>query len=354
MSHTVIFGKDSSGFQHPVRCNTNGELELAGGLTVSLDAQNDSVQVYGDYIGTKTALTTTASGALNVWSNPLSSSTDEVVVYGNDGSSNQKLKTSVAGRLEVDVNSSVGTLSTSDTTTQSKLDTLHTDLIGTLNVSDSLAQSSLNTIVSQTALNATNAEQQSQTSYLISSDGKLSTLITNTTGLNNCIAGNELQVDIVSAPTLTVSQNALSATTDEVVVYGNDGTANHKLLTDATGKLTVNLHDQEKTTTSATLQSATSIPASGSMTTSAVDMDGHRVISVYGNTTNTMDSIYIQMSDDNVNWYKDSQAFIYPDFNSGDFSYTLKDVAVRYVRFVKDNTQGGAETITLKYTQMKF
>jgi len=51
-------------------------------------------------------------------------------------------------------------------------------------------------------------------------DTRLATLGTNTTGLNNCVSGNELQVDVVSMPTTTISGTVtanLSATDNAVL-----------------------------------------------------------------------------------------------------------------------------------------
>ena len=68
-----------------------------------------------------------------------------------------------------------------------------------------------------------------------------------------------------------------------------------------------------------------------------------------------MDSIRVEVSDDNVSWYRDGNHYIYPDYSSGSFAYTpSRPFLQKYLRFWKENTSGVAETITLKTTIMKW
>ena len=95
---------------------------------------------------------------------------------------------------------------------------------------------------------STLAEQQLQTAELIKIE-------TNTANLNNCISGNEIQVDVVSMPSVTVD---ITEADDSIVCYGNDGVTNRALKVDATGQLEVDIKSSALPTgasTEATLSS---------------------------------------------------------------------------------------------------
>ncbi len=78
----------------------------------------------------------------------------------------------------------------------------------------------------------------------------------------------------------------------------------------------------------------------------AVDLDAVRdAITIFGNTTNTTDSITIQVSHNNSNWYDLSSEYVNPDFLTGDFGVTINSGA-RYLRINKENSSGASETIT--------
>ena len=105
----------------------------------------------------------------------------------------------------------------------------------------------------------------------------------------------------------------------------------------------------DKTSATSTLWSGATLGAGTSNNTSGVlDFQDYSVLQIIGNTTNTNDPIYIEFSTDNITYYRDGMNTIYPDFTSGDFVVSFPDVACRYIRAVKDNTDVSAETITLK------
>ena len=72
-----------------------------------------------------------------------------------------------------------------------------------------------------------------------------------------------------------------------------------------------------------------------------------------GNTTNITDPIRLKFSNDNTNFYE-GDTFLYPDSNSGDFGYNLRDTPAKYIKVSKSNNSGGGETITVKTSKMKF
>jgi len=77
----------------------------------------------------------------------------------------------------------------------------------------------------------------------------------------------------------------------------------------------------------ANLASASSVISGDTSTAVNVNSDRHNI---FGNTSNTSDSINIQMSADNTNWYTVGYG-MYPDSSTGDFQQTL-ETPIQYIR----------------------
>lgn len=99
-------------------------------------------------------------------------------------------------------------------------------------------------------------------------------------------------------------------------------------------------------TTSSTVFNAQVIADGATTASSSVDLDAVRdAITVFGHTTNTTDSIGLQISHDGATWRDYSGIYVNPDFLSGGFAVTL-DLGARYLRINKSNSSGSSETIT--------
>jgi len=215
---------------------------------------------------------------------------------------------------------------------------------------------------------ATLLEQQSQTT-------QLTTIAGDTTSLDAKVVACNTGAVVVSSGNMTESNSGdiltnvskLSQGYDaqvasggsglqQVLVYGRDTGGNlDAITTDSNGKLEVNVHDEEKTTANATSSwSSTSIPSAGSASTTGIDIQGIKHISIFGNTTNLTDPINVEYSVDNTNWFIDTSSYVYPDSSSGDFAHNYRNIPFRYVRWNKTNNGVGSETITLNYITMKF
>jgi len=99
-------------------------------------------------------------------------------------------------------------------------------------------------------------------------------------------------------------------------------------------------------TTNTTVFNAQVIADGNTTASSSVDLDAVRdAITIFGNTTNTSDSIDLQISHDGATWRELSNVFLNPDFISGGFGITI-DLGARYLRINKTNSSGSSETIT--------
>ena len=99
-------------------------------------------------------------------------------------------------------------------------------------------------------------------------------------------------------------------------------------------------------TTSTTVFNAQVILDGITTASTSVDLDAVRdAISIFGNTTNTTDSIALQVSHDGATWRDYAGVFLNPDFSSGGFGTTI-DLGARYLRINKSNSSGAPETIT--------
>ena len=215
---------------------------------------------------------------------------------------------------------------------------------------------------------ATLLEQQAQT-------GQLATIASDTTSIDSKITACNTGAVVVSSGSITETNSAsilsnvakISQGYDatiasggsglqQAVVYGRDNTGDlDALKVNSNGNLQVIVEESQKETTAAQLWTAQSIGAGASLATGSIDMQNHRYVSVYGDTTSTTgDLIKIEFSDDNTNWYASDQSYIYPDFTTGVFAHTITEqIVVRYIRFSTTNTDVSSHTYNLKYTIMK-
>ena len=176
---------------------------------------------------------------------------------------------------------------------------------GTLNVSDSTAQASLST-------------------------------------LSGAVSGTEMQVDIVSAPTLNVSDSTAQASLSSI-----NSTLSSTLTVDGSGSIQPVSGTVMVSSVSGTV--ATSAPSvSGSnnnhlssqsvtsaYTSSGFDVSSASRFSIMGNTTDQSNSILVEVSPDNTNWYRINTE-LYPVWTDNvspyDFYSSFDGACVSYVR----------------------
>ena len=366
MGHTQIYGLSTTGEITPISCDATGNLVVNASLALSGEAlETTQLQVLSNIVESKNHLSdidTALTGTLIVSDSVSQSKLDGV---------NSNLTTLITTMGDVDLNTD--TLEALQTATNTKLDTVNTNLTGTLRI-DPIGTTSQPVSVATLPLPSgasTSALQTSANGLLTSIDTSLSGTIT----VDGSAVVQPVSATVLPLPTgastsalqtvgntyltnidgkLTSGSGATVASALQVVAYGRDGAGNLDALNvDTSGHLKITVQDEEKDVSDANIWTAQVIANSSSATSSSIDMTLHKHILIMGNTTNTSDSIALQVSNDNTNFYS-SDVFIYPNWQTGDFAYHLRDTPAKYVRLYKINNSGASETITAKSSKMKF
>jgi hypothetical protein len=143
------------------------------------------------------------------------------------------------------------------------------------------------------------------------------------------VSGTEVQVDIVSAPTLNVSDSTAQASLSTLASTVSSGRV---LVTTEAGSAS-------NSGSAGNLNNASSV-VSGDFS-SEVDVDGSKNITIMGSSTDTSNAIEVHVSPSSgsgfVKWGYD----IYPD-SSGNFTLQLSGIAVNYIKL----KYGGTATVT--------
>jgi len=170
-----------------------------------------------------------------------------------------------------------------------------------------------------------NAGTNLNTSALaLESGGNLADIKTAVEILDNCVSGNEMQVDIVSAPTISINKQIQRAS----ATITNDSTAT---------ALSGTLNDTVKTET--------------------IDADGYEVVNIHMTTTNSTDGIEIQGSIDGSNW--DFIDTVYATTYSTDYSRQWSSHSVTHGKFtyryyrVANNSGNNIPFSSFKYSMMR-
>jgi len=268
-----------------------------------------------------------------------------VKLVGQNSGTYYEIQSTTSSEIKVNDSSANSSLSTiaGDTTS---IDTKLPSALGQTTKANSLAV----TVASDDTLNVSDSTSQSTLSTI---SGKLPSALGQTT------KANSLAVTIASGDTVAVSdstsQSTLSTISGKLPSALGQTTKASSLSVTVASDDTVNvLSTPNKDNTASTLWNAQTIANSANATTSTITMTSHSRVQVYGITDNTTDTtIYMELSDDNLNWYRYSEKVTLVDTTNGYFGATFTDICVDYIRFYKANASGSSETITLKVTIMK-
>tara|TARA_R110002096_G_scaffold256335_1_gene449615 strand:+ start:2437 stop:3153 length:717 start_codon:yes stop_codon:yes gene_type:complete len=88
-----------------------------------------------------------------------------------------------------------------------------------------------------------------------------------------------------------------------------------------------------------------SVLSGATQTSSSVDIDAYKSVTIMGQTDNLDDPVDVEVSHDNATWYELNNEYIQPDYSSGHFGKNLCCVGARYIRLSKTNTSGSGEII---------
>lgn len=193
-------------------------------------------------------------------------------------------------------------------------------------------------------------------------NASLASIATNTTGLNGCVSGTELQVDIVSSAlpsggatasnqaTINTSigtGNASLATIATNTTLGNANKANSLSVTIASDEGAIAVSAPALTTTSSTIINNATVADGATEVSSAIDMRTAKCLTIYGATTDTDANLSIMLGGTSGGtYYEANSVFLQADFTSGDFGIMLGDVGASYVKLHYKNTSGSSKTIS--------
>jgi hypothetical protein len=169
---------------------------------------------------------------------------------------------------------------------------------------------------------------------------KLTAIDTNTTGLNNCVSGNELQIDIVAcSPTLNVADasaltklTAIDTNTQNIPAAGQAAMAASLPVAIATNQsaVPVSMSNANNSGSANNLNSSSSV-SSGDFS-SEVDTRTGKNITILGLTSDTSGTkIEIHASPSSGSGYVKWLYDIYPDSN-GNFAVQMNGVAINYLK----------------------
>lgn len=274
---------------------------------------------------------------IKIYINGIQSKTMSSLVFVRDTTNNKNVPLQVDGSNKLSVN---------DSTAQSTLSTISSTLSGGLSVNDSTAQSSLSAIetsVGGTLVVSDTVAQTTLSSISSSVSGTLSTSdITAQSSLSNIessVAGT-LAVDDSNA---NLSLSSIDSAVNGTLVV-SDTTAQSSLSSIDTRLAGTITTTQGVSRTNGNLSVASSV-INGDVSTS-VDGNNFKQVMVFGNLGASGD-ITIQVSNDNTNWYEDSNSNFYSNYSTYDVAGRFENVA-RYWR-VKYNV---SSTVTVRYAML--
>ena len=262
-----------------------------------------------------------------------------LIVGVNPSNDLQNCETTAAGHLKVDIASSGGGALSANV-----------DVTGnTVGLSTSANQSSMISSLATLAGAVSGSEVQVDviTSALPSGAATEATLSAAEVHLGAIdTATSSIQSNVSTSALQTTGNTTLSAISGKLPsTLGQTTSGNSLAVVIASDQSSIPVSSAGGNSSSSS-QSAT--PGAGVTTNStAADMNGFSSVSIFGNSTNTTDSIVVQFSADNSTFYVNQQHFVTQQFSSGDFGVTIVDPGARYIRISQANTTGGSKALTI-------
>lgn len=290
LSHTgdsvKVYGSDQSA---PIATDTDGHLQvdIISGMVSAAITNTVSVAVANSVSVaiTNTPSVTIANAAISVAVTsmptvsvtPAGQDTDSILVYGFDGTSNQKINTDTSGHVKVSIQSGMVSAAISNT-----VDVAIRNAIS-VGVTSAPALSATTDSVKVYGSDPTapiNTDASGNVQVDIVSDQALSNDVdnilvygwddTSNQKIRTDAQGN-LQVDVLSMPAISVTP--ADESTDDILVYGWTGAANQKIKTDTNGRLEVATADGADLDIRALTRAIDAITVYGSDTSAPIKTD---------------------------------------------------------------------------------
>tara|TARA_R100000005_G_scaffold39910_1_gene18712 strand:- start:214 stop:2841 length:2628 start_codon:yes stop_codon:yes gene_type:complete len=308
----------------PTGAATESTLNSALTKLTDIETNTDALAtVTKTTVGSDTGLDVNVISGINVEVD-LDAADDSVLVYGFDGASNQKIATDSSGNLQVDVLTQPALSNSTDSVTAHQGGTWNINNVsGTISLPTGAATestlSSIDTDTTTIAAKVTDIETNTDSLATITN-----TTVGSDIGLDvNVIGGINVEVDLDEAD-------------DSVQVFGNDGTSNQAIKTDADGHLQVdvlsgaggvaNAIDSNNSTTS-------TLGAGASFVGTGTDVSEYTAVTITLSTDqdSATDGMRFQFSTDNTNW-DDDYIFTYDESVNGTARRFQFPVTAKYFR----------------------
>jgi hypothetical protein len=332
---TVIFGTNAAGDTlHPVEVSNSGALQVD--------------VLSGGGAGTQYSVGTTG----------MASGTGTLLIASNGGTAREVGATAL-GELTVSDQTSQGSLSSIDGKVTA-CDTGSVTVASSVLPTGAATEASLSSVdgkiiacntgavtVASSALPTGAATEAS----LSSVDGKITACDTGsvTVASSALPTGAATESSLASVDgKLSNGNNATISTGLEVVAFGRDQAGNLDALNvDGQGHLLI---VKDAVGDSSITATQTITPGAGNPAiSSSEDMNGFSALTFFGSSTNSSDTITLQLSNDNTNWFEASEYFINTNMVGGnvEFSVDIANSAARYWRIRQEDTIVAAYTLTV-------
>ena len=271
-----------------------------------------------------------------------------VVILGKDSSNNvlKPVELTTAGLIKCDVSGVA--LASNQATGNSSLGSIATNTAG-LNGCVSGTELQVDIVSSALATGASTAVNQG------TGNTSLATIATNTTGLNGCVSGTELQVDVVSQALPTGASTAMNqgtgnsslATIATLSAKGQGNKAASLSVTIASDQGALSVSSPAISVATTTIMNNVSQATGGTASSSVIDMRTAKCVAIYGANSDTTAAYKLMASSTAAGtYYEINSVFLQGDYSTGDFGIFLSDVGASYLRLDYTNDSGVTKVIT--------
>lgn len=278
----------------------------------------------------------------------------------NPSNNLQAVKVDSNGNLKVDIASSGGgaltanvdvtgnsiglATSSNQSTANSSLATLAGAVSGSEFQVDVITSALPSGAATESTLNSALGELQTMDTSLSSIQSNVATSSLQSTA-NSILTDSEAHLGTIDTSTATASTTLTGISAKLPAALGQDVMADSLSVVIASNQSAIPVSTAGANTTNSV---DTASPAAGVTTTSTTaDMNGFQHLTIFGNSSNTSDSIDVQTSADNSTFFKNPQHFVSQDFSTGDFAVNIVSPAAQYYRISQPNTTGSGKTLTI-------
>jgi hypothetical protein len=252
-------------------------------------------------------------------------------IVGSDAGVSHLLKVDSDGKLSVKdsvVESSLTSIEAKMDVDNAVFDLMKTKLDEIEVSADALISANHTDLVAlESSLSAMEVKQDTQITHLSEIEGAVESL-------EGCIGSSKVNVNISSVGASTLATEAKQDIME---------TSLNAIQSAVEGTLSVSA--PAVSTTSSVLKNAVSVVSGNTETSSSVDLNDVKSMSVFGSLDDTTGFIVVEVSHDDSTFYEKSDVSVY--INSNNHFNQEINVSARYIRFKYSNSSGSAKTWSL-------